>query len=141
MSSIEYVRESGDDFITELDHRWAGGETAEVVGHIPARHLRLTTPNGTTDDPVEVAVVSGIQVARDNTPADVLAYDGDCVVAVAGQERTVTLTDGTATVDVQTDQPVGETVLVEALDLVDHPARADTARIEEVLTATQKSHE
>jgi len=137
-SSIEYHRNPGEDYVTERDYRWSGGEYAKTVGHIPARHLRLTTEDGqvtgdgTDTETVEIEVVSGLQVARDNTPADVLAYDGDCTVAVAGQERTVTLAGGTATVDVTTDQPAGETVLVEARALADHPAETDTIRIQVV---------
>jgi len=132
MSSIEYSRDPGDDYITERDHRWTGGDAAETRGHIPARHLRLTSPSGTTTDAVTVEVVSGLQVCRDNTPADVLTYDGNCVVSVDGQERTISLVDGTGKLEISTDKPAGETVLVAARALADHPAESDAVEVEVV---------
>jgi len=137
-ADLTYVRKPGDDWITERDYRWSGGDYAESHRYSPARHLRLSTADGqvTGDgsdiEVVTVEVVSGLQVCRDNTPADVLAYDGDCTVVVAGQERTVTLVDGTGRLEISTDQPTGETVTVEARDLADHPAKPDAVSIEVV---------
>jgi len=54
------------------------------------------------------------------------------VVSVAGQERTVTLVDGTGRLEISTDQPAGETVRVRAQTLADHPARPDTIEVEVV---------
>jgi len=91
------------------------------------------TGDGQDVETVTVEVVSGLETARSIlSEADRFSYDGDCVVSVAGQERTVTLVDGTGRLEISTDQPAGETVRVRAQTLADHPARPDTIEVEVV---------
>lgn len=134
MSSTEFARDTGDEYVTEKVH--TDTQTAEIRGHIPARHLRLSLADGQVvndgqdTETVAVSVVSGLQVARGNTPADVLDEDGTATVDIDGQPVEVDLTGGTGQREVTTTAAAGTTISVEAVGLADHPAESDTAEIE-----------
>lgn len=113
-------------------------QTAELRGGIPARHLRISLTDGSLDndetdtETVTVEVVSGLQVVRGETPADVLSYDGTATLRVDGAEQTADLTDGSGSIDVTTSKSAGSIITVEAVGLADHPAGSDRAEIEVV---------
>jgi len=140
MSSIEYIHQDGDDFITERDHRWSNGEFATEYGTIPYRHLHLSladaqvTNDGTDTETVTISVVDGLDVARGDVPenATVLDHSGDVILFVDGQQTTKTLTNGKVEFDLTTDKPAGSEIEIVAESLADHPAESDSAIIKVV---------
>jgi hypothetical protein len=134
MSSIEYQYSSGDKYVTELVD--TGTQVAEITGHLPYHRLRIShddgqlTNDGSETETVTVEVVNGLQVARGETPADVLAYDGDVTVAINGAETTKSVTDGSVSFDLTTSKPAGVEITVEVVGLNDHPTDTDSVSIE-----------
>jgi len=135
MSSIEYQHDDGDDYVTELTH--TDNQTAEVYGHIPYRHLRVSLADtqllndGTDSETVTIEVMSGLDVSRGDSPT-VLDYNGDVIITVDGQQTTKTLTNGSVEFDLTTDKSAGTEIEIIAESLADHPAESDRATIEVV---------
>lgn len=137
MSSTKttYQHSDDDEYVTELKQTQT--QTAEIVGHIPYHQFRASADDGTlvndgTDtESVVVDVVNGLQFARGNTPADILAQStGDVTVEIDAADITKSLTDGTLTVDITTQKPAGSIIEVVAKSLASKPAGRDTVEIE-----------
>lgn len=135
MSSTEYQHNDGDDYVTELTH--TSTQTAETHGHIPYRQLRVSLSDcslvndGTDTETVTIKVVSGLDVARGDSPT-VLDYDGDVTISVGGVETTKTITGGSVEFDLSTDKPAGSEIEIVAESLVNHPSESDSATIKVV---------
>jgi hypothetical protein len=85
--------------------------------------------DGKDTESVTVEVINGLQVARDNTPADVLQYDGDVILKVNGAEMAKTLTDGRVVFDVTTEKSAGNSIDIVAKSLSNNIAKSDRAEI------------
>jgi hypothetical protein len=134
MNSIKYQHTSGDEYVTEsID---TGTQVAQITGHLPYHRLRIShddgviTNNGTDTETITVEVVDGVQVARENTPADVLGYDGDVTVEIDGAETTKSVTDGSVSFDLTTSKPAGAKIAVQAVELNATPSDSDSVSIE-----------
>jgi hypothetical protein len=136
MSSISYIHNDGDEFVTE--QVTTDAQTAEIRGHLPYRVLRLSLADGqlandgTAKETVTVKVVDGLEVARGTDPVDatVLDHDGNVTVTVDGVETTKAITNGSMSFDVTTEKSAGSTIEVVAESLADHPAESDKSIIE-----------
>jgi len=136
--NIEYVRETGDDFVTERDYRWTGGEYAEIRGHIPYRRLQVTPTDGTlisdgsATETITVTVVDGLEIARGTSPsnATVLDYDGDVMLSVDGSQTVKTLSNGSVSFDVTTTKSAGSEIKIIAESINNHPTDRDSAVVE-----------
>jgi len=135
MSSTEYERRAGDDYVTELVHTEA--QTAEAYGHIPYRLLSVSvddgqiTNDGTDAETVKVECLSNLDMVSNNRKT-VLSYDGDVTLFVDGQQTTKTLTNGSVEFELTTDKPAGSEIEIIADSVIDHPAEADRVSIEVV---------
>jgi hypothetical protein len=86
--------------------------------------------NGTETAIITIEVVDGLQLARGETPAAVLAYEGDVTLKIDGAETTKPMTAGSVSFDISTSKPAGSTITVRAVGLNDHAAESDGAMIE-----------
>lgn len=138
MPLTKYTHNNGGDYVTEYVE--TANQVAEVVGHIPYRHLTVTasdrqvTNDSTDTETVTVSVVDGVKVSRGTDPAEatVLDYSGDVTMRIDGVETTKTLTGGSVSFDLTTEKPAGSTIEVGAVGLADHPAESDSVEIEVV---------
>lgn len=136
MTTTEYRHDSDEEFVTEVTTTET--QTSETVGHIPYRQFWLSADDrqvvgdGTDTETISVGVVSGLDVARGTSPANAttLSVTDDATIVVDGAEQTVSLSSGTATLDVQTTRPAGARIDVEAIDLASSPADSATVQIE-----------
>lgn len=133
MHSIEY-QHSGD-YVKEITR--TNNQVAVAVGHIPYRQLRISLSdgqlinNGSDTETITVKVVSGLDVARGDTPS-VLDYDGDVTVFVDGDATTKTLTNGTLSFEITSNKSAGSEIEIIAESLADHPAESDIKTIDVV---------
>jgi len=139
MSSIRWARD-GDHLVKLVE---TDVQTAEVRGTNPARVLRVSTAgdgqlvnDGSATETLRVEVVDGLRVARGTDPADadVLDVDDDATLVVDGSEQTLTLMEGSGTLDVSTTAAAGSTIDVVARELASHPAESDRTQIDVVRT-------
>jgi hypothetical protein len=134
MLSIEYRHDSAEGYVTELLD--TGTQVAELVGHIPYRQFRVSatdaqlTADSADTEEITVELVTGLQVARGETPADALAYDGDVTLTIDGAEIIKTMTDGSVSFDISTSKPAGVSVTVQAVGIPEHPTKSDSVSIE-----------
>lgn len=136
MTDTTYSRDG--DYVAETVTTDA--QTAEIIGHIPARHLRLTVDDGrvlsdgSDTETLTVEVVSGLAVARGTSPsdADVLSVDDTAVVEVDGNPVSVDISDGSGSTTITTTKSAGSTISVVAGELSSYPAETDSAEIEVV---------
>jgi hypothetical protein len=133
---IEYEHTTGDEYVTELTHTET--QTAETYGHLPYRQLRVSAEDGqlknsgSDTETIIIEVINGLQLARGETPADVLAYDGDVTVEIDGAETTKSMTGGSVSFDVTTSKPAGASISVRAVGLNNHPVESDSVSIKPV---------
>lgn len=136
MSSTKFERD-GAWIVERVD---TGTQVAEINGHIPARHLRLSvndyqvSNDGTDTEAVTVEVVDGLEVARGADPSDatVLDYNGDVTMSIDGVEVMKTLTNGSVSFGLTAEKSAGETIDIVAKSLADHPAKSARVFIEVV---------
>ena len=138
MYSIEYLHNSGDDYVTELID--TGGQVAERYARVPYRHIVLTNGDGvilsdnTDTETVRVSVVDGLEVARGTDPAEatVLAEDHTATVEIDGSPVEVSITDGSGTKEITTTKSAGSTISVEAVGLDGVPVESSNRKTIEV---------
>lgn len=135
MSLIEYTHGNENEFVVKkID---TGNQLAEVYGHLPYRVLRLSLADGqaandgTDTETVTIKVVSGLDVARGESPT-VLDCNGDVTITVDGKQTTKTLANGSVSFNLATDKPAGSEIEVVAESLENHPAKSDSTTIEVV---------
>jgi hypothetical protein len=132
--STEYHHSADEGYVREVVD--TGSQTAEITGHIPYHQFRVSNDDGelindgSDTEVITIKLVNGLQVARENRPADVLAFDGDVSVAVNGAETTKAMTDGSVSFNITTSKPAGASITVRAVGLNNHPAESDSAAIE-----------
>jgi hypothetical protein len=134
LTETEYRHDDGDPYIVEMTH--TASQIATSYGHIPYRQFRISVASGEVlndgidTEVVTVEVVSGLQRARGETPADVLQYDGDAVIFIDGVETSKPLTDGKADFEITTTKPAGAAITVRATALANSPTDQDSETIE-----------
>jgi len=135
MSLTKFAFENGDDYVTEIVE--TNTQTVEVYGNIRYRQLRVTLSDGqiindgTATETVTIEVVSGLDVARGDSPT-VLDYDGDVTLTIDGVQTMKTLTNGNVSFDLTTDKPAGSEIEIVAESIADHPQESDSMTIEVV---------
>jgi hypothetical protein len=148
MSSTEYRRGRGGwtgpttdpngDYVVAV--RDTGAQTA-VIKQNAYRQLQLSIEDGLIandggdTETVIVTVVDALEVAQGTDPreAAVLDYDGTASVEIDGTEHSVSISDGTGTLDYATTQPAPTTVNVQATGLDSVPAESSNVKTIEVV--------
>jgi len=141
MSSISYRRDKGSDYITESVK--TNTQTAETVGHLPYRVLRLSLSDGkivndgAETETVTVKVVDGLEIARGTNRGDatLLDYNGTVTVEIDGAEHSVSISGGVGSLDYATTQTAPTTVNVQAVALDAKPVDSSDVKTIEVTQA------
>lgn len=133
MSSIEYQHTDGDDYVTELDHRVSSADPAEIYGHLPYRHGRLSvsvTSDASSLD-ITVEVMNGLSVLRDDPEPSQLGYDGTATVRLVGHTAVdVPITDGSGQSQVDISSITSDDLQVKVESLSDSPVEQDSTIVD-----------
>jgi len=133
MSSIEYRHQDGDDYITEVDYRYSADNPAEIYGHLPYRHARLSVSlsSDASTLTVTVEILNGLSVLRDDLTPNQLAVDGIASVDLVGHTTIeIQIADGSGQSQTDISSISRSSLSVVVSGLTDGPIETDTTTVD-----------